>query len=107
MHNCSREQIEVRAYQLWQERGRARDTPEIDWLNAEAELRAAEPTFSRVARRFGAVLGSMVGTVKARARASVLEKHTHPSNYHDDVRSPLGRPRAAAVYGIPMTEPPV
>ena len=34
----TQEQIEVRAYQLWQERGCPDGSPEIDWLAAEAEL---------------------------------------------------------------------
>lgn len=75
MPDCSHEQIELRAYQLWQERGRPADTAEIDWLKAEAELREAEPTFSKVARRFGTVLGSMAATVKARGGASLPKKH--------------------------------
>ncbi len=33
------EQIELRAYQLWQERGEPMGSPEIDWLRAETELR--------------------------------------------------------------------
>ena len=65
MHNCSHEQIELRAYQLWEERGRPQDTPEVDWFEAEAKLRDAEPRFSRVARQVGSVVGSVVGTMTA------------------------------------------
>jgi hypothetical protein len=34
--------IEVRAYELWQERGSPDGSPEEDWYRAEHELRAAE-----------------------------------------------------------------
>jgi hypothetical protein len=64
MHSCSHEQIEFRAYQLWQERGQPRDTPDVDWLNAEAELSGVEPTFSKVARLLGTGLGSMVAIMR-------------------------------------------
>ena len=33
------EQIAIRAYQLWEERGRPIGSPEVDWRNAEQELR--------------------------------------------------------------------
>ncbi|HLH16616.1 MAG TPA: DUF2934 domain-containing protein [Bryobacteraceae bacterium] len=33
------EQIAIRAYQLWEERGRPIGSPEVDWRNAEEELR--------------------------------------------------------------------
>jgi len=78
MHNCSREQIELRAYQLWQERGRPTDTGEIDWLKAEAELREARPKLSKVAHRFGTIVGSMVASAKTIAKASSREKHPLP-----------------------------
>jgi hypothetical protein len=75
MAKCSHDQIELRAYQLWVERGQPEDTSEIDWLQAEAELRAAEPRSSKVARRLGAVLGSMVSTVMA-ARAFLFQRRS-------------------------------
>jgi hypothetical protein len=78
MPNYSHEQIELRAYQLWQERGRPGNTAEIDWLTAEAELKEAKPTFSRVAHRVGTILGSMVATVKVRAKDSLRERHPLP-----------------------------
>ena len=40
------DQISLRAYQLWQERGCPIGSPEEDWLRAEEEIRpqAAQPT---------------------------------------------------------------
>jgi len=41
MHQLSNEQhqqIQKRAYQLWEERGRPLGSPEEDWLRAEQEL---------------------------------------------------------------------
>lgn len=38
----SREEIERRAYEIYQERGGASGNPEDDWLRAERELRAAK-----------------------------------------------------------------
>jgi hypothetical protein len=35
----SHEEIARRAYQLWEERGKARGSPEQDWYHAEHELR--------------------------------------------------------------------
>jgi hypothetical protein len=32
------EQIEERAYQLWEQRGRPQGSPEVDWERAEREL---------------------------------------------------------------------
>jgi hypothetical protein len=78
MHNYSREQIELRAYQLWEERGRPADTSDVDWLMAEAELREAKPAFSRVAHRFGTILGSMVATVQAITKGSLRVNEVNP-----------------------------
>jgi len=36
------EQIEQRAYQLWEQRGRPSGEPEVDWEQAERELRSKE-----------------------------------------------------------------
>jgi hypothetical protein len=40
--NSSREEIAVRAYQLWEERGRPIGSPEEDWSRAEKEIRGQE-----------------------------------------------------------------
>lgn len=57
------DQIELRAYQCWEERGRPWGTPDVDWFKAERELSAVEPegALSRIAR----TVGSAVGTVAA------------------------------------------
>jgi hypothetical protein len=73
----SHEQIEMRAHQLWLERGQPSDTSEIDWFKAEAELRDAEPTFSKAARQLGTVIGSLVASARA-AQTLIHEKHPHP-----------------------------
>jgi hypothetical protein len=56
------QQIESRAYQLWQERGRPWGTPETDWLEAEHELTGikTETAVSSLAREVGTVLGNVV-----------------------------------------------
>ena len=62
MDNPIGEQIALRAYQFWEERGRPWGTPEIDWFAAEGELAAGEleSTLSRVAREVGTVVGRVV-----------------------------------------------
>jgi hypothetical protein len=40
--NSSREEIAVRAYHLWEGRGRPIGSPEEDWSRAENEIRAKE-----------------------------------------------------------------
>ena len=54
-------QVELRAYQIWQERGRPLGTPEADWFQAEQEL-IAEPEnpLATVTRKVGAALGAVV-----------------------------------------------
>jgi Protein of unknown function (DUF2934) len=56
------DQIELRAYQCWEERGRPWGTPEVDWFKAERELTAAEPDgpLSKIARTVGAAVGTVV-----------------------------------------------
>ena len=74
-----RRSIELRAYHLWQERGRPWGSPETDWFRAEQEIRAEqqsgessvnqgaepEPLAVVTARVVGAVLGSVSGVVAA------------------------------------------
>jgi hypothetical protein len=59
------EQIALRAYQFWEERGQPWGTPEIDWLKAECDLASveSESTLSRVAREVGSVVGRIVAIV--------------------------------------------
>jgi hypothetical protein len=63
-HRCpSRQQIELRAYQLWKDRGQPWGTPETDWFEAEKELMESKSMFLNVARQVGAALGTMVVAV--------------------------------------------
>jgi len=56
------QQIALRAYRSWEERGRPWGTPEIDWFSAERELASgeSETTLSWVAREVGSVVGRVV-----------------------------------------------
>jgi hypothetical protein len=58
----SHEQIELRAYQFWEDRGRPCGTPQIDWFRAEQELAIIEPegVLLRVAREVGSAVGNAV-----------------------------------------------
>ena len=58
----SHEEIERRAYHLWEARGRPFGSPEVDWFEAERELSAVEPesVLSKVAREVGSALGSAI-----------------------------------------------
>jgi hypothetical protein len=56
------QQIELRAYQLWQERGQPWGTPEIDWFEAEHELTelGVKTALVSLAREVGTVIGNVV-----------------------------------------------
>ena len=60
--NPSDEQIRSLAYSLWEKRGKALETPEADWFEAEAELKGGgeDDPMSKVARQVGSALGSVV-----------------------------------------------
>jgi hypothetical protein len=60
MDDPVRQEIELRAYQIWQERGGPIGTPEVDWFLAEQELGKPEGLLSSVAREAGAAVGSVV-----------------------------------------------
>jgi len=60
MDDSLRQEIELRAYQIWQERGSPFGTPETDWFRAEQELAKPEDLLSSVARETGAAVGSVV-----------------------------------------------
>jgi hypothetical protein len=60
MSNASHQQIELRAYQLWESRGRPCGEPDADWLKAERELMSGDGTLGNVARNVGTALGTVV-----------------------------------------------
>ena len=61
------QEVELRAYELWQERGRPWATPETDWFRAEQEMTGAKPEggLTRVAREVGTAIGTVVALVTA------------------------------------------
>ena len=54
------EQIALRAYEFWEQRGQPWGTPEEDWFRAEQELADSEPALSKLAREVGAAVGKVV-----------------------------------------------
>ena len=54
------QQIGLRAYEFWQQRGCPLGTPETDWFRAEQELTKPESVLSRVAREVGTAIGTVV-----------------------------------------------
>jgi Protein of unknown function (DUF2934) len=62
LENPSHEEVELRAYQSWEARGRPWGSPETDWFQAEQELAAVEPegVLSKVAREVGSAIGNAV-----------------------------------------------
>jgi hypothetical protein len=59
------QQIALRAYEFWQERGCPLGTPEADWFRAEQELTRAKGVLSRVAREVGSAIGTVVALQKS------------------------------------------
>jgi Protein of unknown function (DUF2934) len=59
------QEIELRAYELWRERGCPWGTPDADWFKAEQDLTGGKPegTLSRVARELGTAIGTVVALV--------------------------------------------
>ena len=43
-HTIEREQIELMAFRLWQQRGSPLGSPEVDWFAAEQQLRWLDPS---------------------------------------------------------------
>lgn len=61
------DEVEFRAFELWQERGAPFGTPEIDWFRAEEELKkegsADGPALAAVAKKIGSALGAVAALV--------------------------------------------
>ncbi len=64
------DEIELLAYRLWQERGEPFGTPEVDWFEAENELKSAasseDAPLAAVAKSIGAALGSVAALVSGK-----------------------------------------
>ncbi|MEP7355498.1 MAG: DUF2934 domain-containing protein [Acidobacteriota bacterium] len=65
--NVRHEEIELRAYQLWGERGASEGTPEDDWLRAEQELFATGDPLIQFAREVGSAIGAAVVSLRPTA----------------------------------------
>ena len=61
----SHRQIELLAYELWNERGCPTGTAETDWFRAEQDFKNARPEtgLAELAREVGGALGSVVALV--------------------------------------------
>jgi hypothetical protein len=59
------QQIALRAYEYWQERGCPLGTSETDWFRAEQELTQPESSLSRLAREVGSAIGTVVALHKS------------------------------------------
>jgi hypothetical protein len=64
--SVSHQEIELRAYQFWQDRGQPWGTPDVDWFKAEEELSMfkAAGGVSSLARELGSAIGSVVALLK-------------------------------------------
>ncbi len=84
----SHQEIQLRAHELWQERGRPSGTPETDWFKAEQELsRKPEGALSRVAREVGTAIGTVVALVtERRADLGLPQECSHPLPLRDPGR---------------------
>jgi DNA-binding NarL/FixJ family response regulator len=60
------EEVQMRAYQFWQDRGRPWGTPETDWFRAEHELADMKTGLVDLAREVGGALGSLAAFVTDR-----------------------------------------
>jgi hypothetical protein len=71
MDHSNDEQIALRAYQAWEERGRPWGTPDIDWFRAERDLSSSESesTLSKVAREVGSVVGRVAAILSDAERS--------------------------------------
>ena len=57
------QEIALRAYEYWQERGCPLGTPETDWFRAEQELTKPESVLSRAMREVGTAIGTVAALV--------------------------------------------
>jgi hypothetical protein len=71
MQKPTHEQIELRAYQLWKERGSPLGTPEADWFAAQGALVPPDDHLTQLAREVGSLVGSAVSFVKD-AREAII-----------------------------------
>lgn len=75
-----RHSIEMRAYQLWEERGRPWGSPEADWFAAEQELEShsdsAESPAVAAAKLVGSVFGSVAGVFNTIVETVQTELHS-------------------------------
>ena len=60
MNDASHQDIELRAYRLWENRGKPWGEPEVDWFKAEEELIADGNPLIKIAREVGSALGVAV-----------------------------------------------
>ena len=69
MTHPSHEQIELRAYQLWEDRGRPFGTPDVDWFRAEFELseESKHHPLGEIAKEVGGLLGTAVAFVRGKS----------------------------------------
>lgn len=74
-----RHSIEMRAYHLWEERGRPWGSPETDWFAAEHDLTgepAQDPPSVAAAKFVGSVFGSVAGVVSTIVETVQAELHS-------------------------------
>jgi Protein of unknown function (DUF2934) len=60
--DMTHEEIEKRAFALWEERGAPQGSPETDWFRAEEEMKEPTP-LAAFARSIGSALGSVAALV--------------------------------------------
>jgi len=69
MDTPTHDQVQLLAFQLWQERGEPFGTPEVDWIQAEQQLTSdetqSELTLSALAKTIGSAIGSVAALVTA------------------------------------------
>ena len=69
------ETVQLTAYYLWEQRGRPIGSPEVDWFQAEEQLKevggvtAAKSPMVEVAEMVGSALGSVAGLVASLGRS--------------------------------------
>ena len=61
--NSSYAEIELRAYELWEKRGRPLGEPETDWFAAEKDIMDETNPLAKMAREVGGAIGSIVSAL--------------------------------------------